>query len=40
MAGASGFGFQYGDDSFSIHYGLFIYGTGSMSTGFEINILV
>ena len=40
MTGASGFGFQYGDDSFSIHYGLFIYGTGSMSTGFEINILV
>ncbi len=40
MTGASGFGFQYTDDSFSIHYGLFMYGTGSISTGFEINISV
>ncbi len=40
ISGASGFGLQYSDASFSIHYGLFIYGTGSINNGLEINIPV
>ena len=40
VTGASGFGLQYSDGSFSIHYGLFMHGTGSTNTGLEIKILV
>ena len=40
VTGASGFGLQYSDGSFSINYGLFMHGTGSINTGLEIKILV
>ena len=38
LLGASGIGFSYIESSFSMHYGLFFYGTGSLNNGIELSI--
>tara|TARA_Y100000590_G_scaffold420874_1_gene524024 strand:+ start:839 stop:1678 length:840 start_codon:yes stop_codon:yes gene_type:complete len=40
LLGASGIGFSYTDNSFSVHYGLFFYGTGSLNNGIELSIKI